>query len=153
MAEEILVIEIDKEKAQHFLNEMQEQSLRKPMCFILEGRNIVPCPFNEMNKFEEFLKSSDRIIKQENIGNLHISTVFLGINHAWEKEEECPILFETMVFKKISYSGLFQERYLSYDEAEQGHNKLKQKIKKWMRYEGKRATLRKFGAYSYDRLG
>tara|TARA_R110000868_G_scaffold15894_5_gene72024 strand:- start:1441 stop:1746 length:306 start_codon:yes stop_codon:yes gene_type:complete len=57
-----------------------------------------------------------RIVKQENIGDIKISTVFLGLDHAYDGE---PLLWETMVFG--GEHDQFQERYSSYEDAVIGH--------------------------------
>lgn len=43
-------------------------------------------------------RSGDRIVKQENVGDLMVSTVFLGLDHNFG--DGPPILWETMVFGK-----------------------------------------------------
>lgn len=48
---------------------------------------------------------------------VEVSTVFLGLNHAWE--DGTPILFETMIFGGEHDS--FQDRYYTYEEALIGH--------------------------------
>ena len=58
-----------------------------------------------------------KIVKQENIGEIRISTVFLGLDHSFN--EKTPVLWETMVFGG-EHDG-FQERYSSYEEAVKGH--------------------------------
>lgn len=50
---------------------------------------------------------------------VRVSTVFLGLNHAWNDEE--PVLFETMIFG--GEHDQFQERYHTWTEAENGHKK------------------------------
>lgn len=50
---------------------------------------------------------------------VRISTVFLGMNHAWN--DGPPILFETMIFG--GDHDEFQERYETWNEAEEGHKK------------------------------
>lgn len=50
---------------------------------------------------------------------VRVSTVFLGLNHAWGNEE--PVLFETMIFG--GEHDQYQERYHTWAEAEEGHKK------------------------------
>jgi hypothetical protein len=50
------------------------------------------------------------------IGEVRVSTVFLGIDHAWEGP---PLLFETMVFGGPLDEEM--ERYSTWEEAERGH--------------------------------
>lgn len=65
--------------------------------------------------YEEF---NNRVLKKDKIGELRISTVFLGIDHRLF-DEGPPILFETMIFG--GQHDKYQERYTSWDEALEGH--------------------------------
>lgn len=66
-------------------------------------------------------KQKDRIVKQEEIANYRISTVFLGIT-GWGNNP--PLLYETMIFDD-KYTGseldCWQDRYATWEEAETGH--------------------------------
>lgn len=78
-----------------------------------------------------FEKTDQRIVKQEQLGEYWVSTVFLGLDHSFGPGP--PVLFETMVFvdkepdeindgfgsKRKSIDG--QERYCTWDEALAGH--------------------------------
>ncbi len=60
----------------------------------------------------------NRIVEKTEIGNILVSTVFLGIDHSWGGGS--PVLFETMIF-----GGEYdehQQRYCSWEAAEKGHN-------------------------------
>jgi hypothetical protein len=57
--------------------------------------------------------------------------VFLGVDHNFFDEGE-PVLFETMVF-----GGKYdeeQERYITYEQAEQGHAQWVEKVKNVQRH-------------------
>ena len=58
-----------------------------------------------------------KAVKQENIGDIFISTVFLGLDHAWDSD--IPVLWETMIFG--GEHDQYQERYTSYEDALEGH--------------------------------
>ena len=66
--------------------------------------------------------SRNRIFVNEE--EILISTVFLGLDHAFGHYG--PILFETMIFKG-EHDG-WQDRYETYREAIEGHNKVFQQI-------------------------
>jgi hypothetical protein len=51
--------------------------------------------------------------------SLHVSTIFLGIDHGFGRTEQ-PILFETLI--RGGPHDNRQERYCTYDEAIEGHN-------------------------------
>lgn len=73
-----------------------------------------------------FENSKDRIIVQEALpSGKWISTVFLGTDHNFGEGE--PLFFETMVFTKKGGEEVDVERYSIYEEAEKGHQLLKEK--------------------------
>jgi hypothetical protein len=63
--------------------------------------------------------SHDRV-GSDHVENVHVSTVFLGLNHRY-----CgggpPILFETMIFG--GEHDQYQERYCTWAAAEEGHKR------------------------------
>jgi len=113
------------------------------MNYILKGKT--PVLENNLIKWAKWTSTTDRALLQETlvlnhpdlpligevvlhdrtIENISISTVFLGIDHNF-CEEGPPILFETMVFGG-KFDGT-QQRYPTWDEAVQGHEKLKRYI-------------------------
>ena len=56
---------------------------------------------------------------------MRVSTVFLGIDYGFGAGE--PVLFETMIFGG-KHDG-FQNRYLTWKEAEKGHKKAMELVK------------------------
>lgn len=64
------------------------------------------------------LWKKDRTVRKDNIGEIFISTVFLGIDHSF-LEEGPPVLFETMIFGG-DHDG-YQARYTNWDDAVEGH--------------------------------
>lgn len=87
-----------------------------------EDKAFSPCNMMEANM--QWGKNS--IVRTE-IGSIHISTIFLPLNHAWD--EGPPILFETMVFGLKSEEYESQWRYYTYQEAADGHNKIVRWVK------------------------
>lgn len=67
----------------------------------------------------KWFETGDRIVKQEMIGDVRVSTVFLGIDHNWS--EGPPILFETMIFG--GEHDQHQERSSTWKSAEAMHDK------------------------------
>lgn len=59
-------------------------------------------------------------------GNIEVSTVWLGIDHAFRSDT--PIIFETMVFRPTGEGGKSEgdecERYSTLDEAHDGHRRM-----------------------------
>ena len=60
------------------------------------------------------------------VGKIHVSTVFLGIDHQWG--DGPPLLFETMVFGDCALDES-QERYSTWEEAEAGHRAWVERVK------------------------
>lgn len=67
----------------------------------------------------QWLEDNDhrRILKRDEIGGILVSTVFLGLDHAWDSD--IPVLWETMIFG--GEHDQYQERYTSYKDALEGH--------------------------------
>jgi len=89
--------------------------------FILDGRQVIPTEsILEWGKC--FQDSEKRIVARTEIGNITVSTVFLGVDHGWGPRSE-GLVFETMVF---GYDGNehMTTRYRTWEEAENGHNKI-----------------------------
>jgi hypothetical protein len=87
--------------------------------YLLQGKTPVKTPFDEwIRKFN--YEDKGRRIKQTTIGDVDISTVFLGMDH--QIFEGKPMLFETMVFG--GEHDRYQERYSTWEEAEAGHQKV-----------------------------
>lgn len=58
-----------------------------------------------------------RIVRQNHIGKVLVSTVFLGLDHSFRGK--IPVLWETMIFDG-KHDG-YQKRYKSKEEALAGH--------------------------------
>lgn len=87
--------------------------------YILDSNNK-PVAKPTLEVAEWLQNNQDRkIIKQEHIGDIFISTVFLGLDHAWGSN--IPVLWETMIFG--GEHDQYQERYTSYEDALEGHKK------------------------------
>ena|SRR3990167_8333374 len=85
--------------------------------FILKDRKAVP-----VSSLEEWAKAfeTDRHVAQDSVGDVRISTVFLGINHRFG--EGPPLIFESMIFG--GQHDQEQRRYSTWGEAEKGHAEL-----------------------------
>ena len=81
------------------------------------GKPISPERFAVLHRY----KSNYIRVAEDTIGNLWISTVWLGINHEF-RENLPPLIFETRIFKaegKDRY--VYQMRYSDEQEAFAGH--------------------------------
>ena len=87
-------------------------------------------PVEEPNltKWGEWFSDNDskRIVKQDTIGDVLVSTVFLGLDHNFEGG--IPLLYETMIFQK-GKSRDYQDRYSTKEEALEGHERAIKHVK------------------------
>jgi len=92
----------------------------------LDGRTVVPTTFDAWLKRLKESGPNARctsIVKQDQVGDFFVSTVFLAMDHGFRGP---PLWFETMVFAEPKAGELMGEeqlqwRYATYDEAEAGH--------------------------------
>lgn len=85
--------------------------------YILKDKKPVPVSFME---WVTWFERAERIIKQEEINGIKVSTVFLGMNHSFGYTPN-PLVFETMIFG--GEHDEYCERYSTWDEAEDGHQR------------------------------
>jgi len=85
--------------------------------YILHGKT--PIQEHDLIKWAKWFESADRIIKQTEVNDSKVSTVFLGTNHSFNGEP--PMLFETMIFGGEHDS--YQERCSTWAEAEEQHER------------------------------
>lgn len=88
--------------------------------FILDGKRAVPCNDLDLwaSALEKSYKDGSRRVGDDTVGDVRVSTVFLGIDHNHWREGE-PLLFETMVFGGALDGA--QERCSTWEQAEAQH--------------------------------
>jgi hypothetical protein len=87
--------------------------------WILVGREVMAVPLEEWGRwFEEASANGQRTIGFDSIGEVDVSTVFLGLDMSWWGSP--PLLFETMVFPDCDLIG----RWATIDDAEAEHAKV-----------------------------
>lgn len=94
--------------------------------YILDkNHEVIPTDALTWGKFfEDF---NNRRVAFDNIKGIHISTVFMGLDHSFppsQFEEEDPI-YQPLVFETMIFGGKhddYQERYRTWNEAVEGHN-------------------------------
>ena len=86
--------------------------------YILDENNKPVKATSIMEAADWMEKNPERkAVKQEHIGDIFISTVFLGLDHAWDSD--VPVLWETMIFG--GEHDQYQDRYTSVEDALEGH--------------------------------
>jgi hypothetical protein len=86
--------------------------------YILDGKIPVPC--EDLLQWGAWMETGDRVLKQEQVGQFWVSTVFLGLDHQYGAGP--PRLFETMVFD-AGRDGIYQSRYSTWELALEGHER------------------------------
>lgn len=97
--------------------------------YILDGREVKPVTgYMDYHRWRESLDphSGPRLslrIAVDDLNGVHVSTVFLGLDHSWGSGP--PLVFETMTFDgrpaELRTCDGYQWRYSSLDDAEAGH--------------------------------
>ncbi len=73
-------------------------------------------------QFEQLSQEHKRHVGNDMIDGLHISTVWLGLDHNYFGGR--PLVFETMIFDTpTGGNDIYCERYTTWEEAEEGHQK------------------------------
>lgn len=71
-------------------------------------------------KWSEWFEKTDRHIADDMVGEIRVSTVFLGTDHSF-LDTETPVLYETMIFGGAH--DQYQERYTNKVAALAGHDR------------------------------
>jgi hypothetical protein len=90
--------------------------------YILEGHKVKKV---DLLTWAKWYETTERHVADEKVGDVRISTVFLGLDHSFGNGP--PLIFETLVFG----GPLDQEmdRYTTWEEAEKGHKTMVERIK------------------------
>lgn len=87
-----------------------------------KNNNPIECSLKEWGELYSTPEGKKRRrVGNENFKGLHISTVFLGIDHGLGDHDK-PVLFETMVFDEAGHD-IYQTRCCTWEEAEEMHKK------------------------------
>jgi len=93
-----------------------------------ENKNVIPSSLEEWANFiESKFPTNYRHVGDEIIDGKRVSTVFIGLTYNFDPFSHVPIVFETMVFD--NKHGIYQDRYSTWQEAEEGHKKAVEWVK------------------------
>lgn len=95
---------------------------KQRLWYKLEGKIAVQC--DSLLEWADWLETADRRVAETQIGDIWVSTVFLGMDHGFFSDD--PLLFETLVFPTEEFGTMV--RYFTWEEAEEGHRKVVQAI-------------------------
>ena len=103
--------------------------------YILDGKKAIEC--EDIVAWAKWFEKSDRHVAKETIGDVSVSTVFLGVDHSFGFGP--PMLFETMVFGGALDQE--QERCSTWGDAERMHSAMVERVKA----EGSNAAVHRRG--------
>lgn len=82
----------------------------------------MPCP--DLMEWARWFEAGERQLALDQVGDLEVSTVFLGIDHSFHGHGGPPVLWETVIFyrgsRQTALDG-YRERYASRESALRGH--------------------------------
>ena len=73
----------------------------------------------DVRTWASWFETANRTIAVDRVGDARISTVFLGLDHAYDVGP--PLIFETMIFGESHALDQEQWRYATREEALEGH--------------------------------
>jgi hypothetical protein len=76
--------------------------------------------------WSKWWNNTDRHIAFDKIGDVEVSTIFLGIDH--RHGGDIPVLFETLISNGPLDGDM--DRYHTYEEAEEGHLRMVERVKR-----------------------
>lgn len=85
--------------------------------YILKGKT--PVEVHNIIEWSMIYQLSNRVVKQDTIDGVLVSTVFLGLDYGFGMGP--PLLFETMIFNEKHDGDTW--RYSTWKQAEAGHKK------------------------------
>ena len=91
--------------------------------FILIGHETAAC--GNLIAWSEWFEKADRTVAKTKIGEIEVSTVFLGLDHSFS-DNGPPLLFETMVFKGPLDGE--QERCSTWEQAKVQHAAMLERV-------------------------
>ena len=108
-----------------------------------EHNNAVPEP--DIMKWAKWIEGMNRRVAYTEVGDYHVSTVFLGLDYSFSDNPDDVVLFETITFenaiskmkildrfhdyhKELKLPGT-QQRYATYNEALKGHEAIVKIVK------------------------
>lgn len=102
---------------------MQNFGKMKENLYYILDQNNNPVPVPDVKDWALMFDRENRVVNKTTTSNNHyVSTVFLGLDHSWTEDKV--LLFETMIFSEDKDVDEYQERYSTWQEAEEGHDKI-----------------------------
>lgn len=109
-----------------------------PRYYILDGRGR-PLRAKSMMEFAVWFETAERVVKKDYLGDIEVSTVFLGLDHSFGPGSRTPLLWETMIFG--GEHDQYCYRYASRAEAVIGHERAVQLVREAQANKGEGETV------------
>ncbi len=95
-----------------------------------ENKNAISCSQEDWAHQKQGMYGSEfKHVAKETVNDMWISTVWLGLNHAYPGDEK-PKIFETMILNEKKREWLdYEEHYSTWQEALDGHRRAVQWVK------------------------
>lgn len=107
---------IGRKSALGYSFDMPDQRYSRPLQYKLDGHRVTLC--ESASEWAEWFAVADRRVAQTWLGDVRVSTVFLGLEHN-PLPDGSPALFETEVHVNGTANPV--RRYAVWDDAEAGH--------------------------------
>lgn len=99
-----------------------------------ENKNVVPSSMEEWSTMIEGRLPTNYIhVGDDTVNGFRVSTVFIGLWHGLHDIKLTPVVFETMVFDDAT--DIYVDRYTTWDEALEGHQRAIEWVKNGCVYE------------------
>ncbi len=113
-----------------------------------EDREVIEATREEWS--ESFSDPSKRVVQQDSIdGGWFVSTVFLGLNHAFSGGQG--IWFESMVFRPDGQTS-DERRYRTWNQAKRGHEEILARLEKEIGKRSRPPTEHELTRYGYRKI-
>jgi hypothetical protein len=107
--------------------------------YILNGHEVEPATTNQRAAWYEHA-GADRQLFSTRTNGVHISTVFLGLDHQSDPAGP-PHIFETMIFWDGNDLDNWCQRYATWDQAAAGHDAVVRMVLAAMAHERRRVVI------------
>lgn len=102
---------------------LKEQDVERFTYFLTENHEAIPCkPSKWSAQFKQMTRDHKRLVAENHDRGYHISTVWVGVDSSFGIiNGKPPLILETIIFEPIEGDIIYQKRYSTWKEAQDGH--------------------------------